>query len=119
MDFEQTSPFFAAVRDLARRHGVAYDKYVPEGTHDGYAVRLRAADASYTVLVLRGTYPPHCRLDQHLVLISRDGRFLDRISYAILNQWPWSEAAAPVVTAHVEVPATPEPDGARLVVRFD
>ena len=114
-DGDRTSPFFTALAQLARKHGLTLDDYDPTRDADeGYALRR----GDYVVVVLRGD--SHCIPGddtQTLLLCGRDGTLLDMLSCAVnnrLTRWVVNHKGV----FRTEAPQPPEKDGAQFIIRY-
>jgi hypothetical protein len=111
-DRDRTSPFFTALETLGRRHG---ESYLPWGSDEGFAAEV---GGGYVVAALGGASP--CIVPgedmQHLILLDRQGRLLDRLCCSISNRL--TRMFADSGTFRTEVHARPQPDGAVAVIRY-
>ena len=117
-DRQRQSAFFKALTALAERHGSRPEEYIPEPWIDeGRATAIKIQHTAYAAVVLRGnTYFITGRDTQHLLLLTADGRLLDRVSCEISNRL--TSFYEPSGTFFTEVPELPQRDDARLVVRY-
>jgi hypothetical protein len=117
-DRERRSPFFQALTALAERHGARPAEYIPEPwISEGRATAIKAQDTTYVAVVLRGVAPVIPGSDtQHLLLLTADGRLLDRVSCEMNNRL--TSLYEPQGTFFTDVPEQPQRDEARLVVRY-
>jgi hypothetical protein len=117
-DRERQPPFFKALTALAERHGSHQEEYIPEpGISEGRAAAIKAQDTTYVAVVLRNIQPVIPGSDtQHLLLLTADGRPLDRVSCEINNRL--TSFYEPEGKFFTEVPEQPQCDEARLVIRY-
>jgi hypothetical protein len=106
-------PFFTALHTLAQRHG--WD--LPSPCAEGYALLLEADGRHYVVAVLRdwdGTLPGDAI--QHLLLLDREGRLLDRLSCSFRARLTGAGQDPDEFHTTVHQPAAA--DGAQVVIRY-
>jgi hypothetical protein len=110
-DPDHTSPFFTALLSLARRHKAKPDDYLPHES-GGFAVRA-GPDLVAVVMASQGYCIPGS-VRQHLLLLDRKGRALDRLCCEISSRCIEDERSK-FCTEEASGEAA---DGARLVIRY-
>jgi hypothetical protein len=109
-DPEHKTPFFVALSSLARKHRAKTEGQLPAPVDGGFAV---VSGTGHVVAVLMADPRfAHRNNTQHLLLLGPDGRILDQLSCKISGHLVDPE------DYRTDVPEEPEPDGARLVIRY-
>jgi hypothetical protein len=110
-DRGRTSPFFTALATLGRKYG---EDYLPPGVDEGFAAEV---PFGYVLAVLGEASPFTPGRDmQHLLLLDRQGRLLDRLSCSISNRLTGMPVGGG--TFRTQFPAGPQADDARAVIRY-